>query len=264
MIKIAIDPGHGGADRANRGPTGYIEADGNMALARYLETELKNTGAFLVLLTRPGDTNVGLRTRAIIGANFGADMFLSIHSNAHNGISRGPECFYSVDLPGDKALAAKMTAAIAKLFNTTDRGAKVRAADPARPGQSGATKTNPEDYYAVIDEAQDRGIPHVLLIETLFHDNPAEEKILKEPRNLILIARTLAAIICDHYGVKPGIDTLRDVMDINKVLVNAGIPALSLDYWPTNARAGKTCDGGYVAELINRTSKAMKSCSAGQ
>jgi N-acetylmuramoyl-L-alanine amidase len=265
MIKICIDPGHGGSDRANKGPTGYVEADGNLAAARYLKEELETTGAFSVRLTRAFDETVGLRFRADIGYSIGADLFLSIHSNAHNGVAKGPECFYSVDLPGDKVLAAKMTASIAKLFNTTDRGAKVRAADPARPGQSGATKTNPEDFYAVIDQAQDRGIPHVLLIETLFHDNPVEEAILKEPRNLKLIARALAIVICEHYNVKYGqIDTLRDVLDINKVLVNAGIPALSIDYWPANARAGKTCDGGSVAELINRVSKAVKSCSAGQ
>jgi len=36
-FKVEIDPGHGGKDRANRGPTGYIEADGVLQMSMLLE-----------------------------------------------------------------------------------------------------------------------------------------------------------------------------------------------------------------------------------
>lgn len=41
MYKITIDPGHGGRDHANRGPTGYIEAEGTLKIALLLERSLQ-------------------------------------------------------------------------------------------------------------------------------------------------------------------------------------------------------------------------------
>ena len=37
MPKIFIDPGHGGSDTANRGPTGYVEAYGVLDIALRLK-----------------------------------------------------------------------------------------------------------------------------------------------------------------------------------------------------------------------------------
>jgi N-acetylmuramoyl-L-alanine amidase len=33
-FKGAIDPGHGGHDRCNRGPSGYVEADGVLKISK--------------------------------------------------------------------------------------------------------------------------------------------------------------------------------------------------------------------------------------
>lgn len=254
MTRICIDPGHGGTDRANRGPTGYVEADGTLAIAKLIRDELVTTGAFQVRLTRESDITLGLRERARIGSSFSSDLFVSIHTDAFNGRSRGPVAFNSVDLPDDRPLAARMTASIAKAFGVPDRGARNRPADPAHPGQSGATSSNPEDFYAVIDEAQDKGIPHVVLLECLMHDNPADEAILKTEVGVRLIAQCIAQCIAATYGVQypPKTGVARDLETLNRRLAGAGRQQLDAIYWERMAVKGQMIPGELVAAFIAR------------
>lgn len=192
MIKIMIDPGHGGSDRENKGPTGYVEADGVLGISLLLEKELLSTGAFDVRLTRRTDTTLGLTQRGRAAVDFGAQLFVSQHTNAANGRARGTEVYYSVDIPGDRPLAASMSNAIATALGIPDRGAKVRES-VTHPG---------EDYYTVIDTAQDGGVPHVLLVESAFHDNPEDEKLLLDATYLIKIAQAQARVISEFFGVQ--------------------------------------------------------------
>jgi N-acetylmuramoyl-L-alanine amidase len=189
MIKICIDPGHGGIDRANRGPKGYIEADGVLKISKYLKAELEKTGQFEVLLTRPIDATMSLTERGKMAKGY--DMFISQHTNAFNGKAGGTVVFYSVDLPQDKEIAEKLSKAISETLGISNRGAKIRESEKY-PG---------EDYYTVIDTAQDIGCPHVFIIESAFHDNPAEEALLLKDENLQKIAQVQAKVICEFYGV---------------------------------------------------------------
>lgn len=196
-IKIMIDPGHGGTDKSNRGPTGYIEADAMLDIAKKLRDELLTTGVFEVKLTRELDTTVGVRERGKMAALWGADLLLSEHSNATgnpngNTSVRGVEVYYSVDIPDDKKLAGDMSKAIAEAMGTKDRGPKTWE----------STNYPGEDYLGVIDEAQDRGVHHVLLIESGFHDNALDEAILKNESTRLAIAKAQAKVICDFYRVQ--------------------------------------------------------------
>lgn len=191
-IKIFIDPGHGGSDRANKGPTGYIEADGMLDLSLKLRDELLSTGAFEVKMSREKDATVALRERGNMAARWGANMFISQHSNAYNGKTKGVEVFYSIDIPNDKPFATKLANVTAQVLNTTVRGVKIKESN-VEPG---------EDYYAVIDAAQDGGVKHVFLIENGFHDNIDEEKLLKDPNVRLAIAKAQAKAICEFYGVQ--------------------------------------------------------------
>ncbi len=196
MYKVMIDPGHGGKDRANKGPTGYVEADGVLDISLRIRDELLATGGFEVKLTRETDVSVGVRARGQMAASWGADMFISQHTNASglakNTTIRGTEVYSSVDL-NDDALAAKMSKAIAEAIGTIDRGAKKRESN----------KYEGEDFYGVIDSAQDGGVPHVLLIENAFHDNEEDEALLKDPAMRAAIAKAQAKVISEFFGV-PG------------------------------------------------------------
>lgn len=51
-IKVAIRAGHGGADRSNVGPYDYVEADGNLMFALFLEEFLEKDNRFEVFNLR--------------------------------------------------------------------------------------------------------------------------------------------------------------------------------------------------------------------
>ena len=195
-IKVFLDPGHGGEDRSNRGPTGYVEADGMLDVCLKLRNELLSTGAFEVKLSRDKDMTVGVRERGKMAAKWGADLFISEHSNATgwsiNNSARGVEVFFSVKIPSDKSLAEKFSKAIAEAMGTQNRGAKTWESEKY-PGQ---------DYLGVINAAQDGGVKHVFLIENGFHDHKLDEAILKDSNKRLAIAKATAKVICDFYKVQ--------------------------------------------------------------
>ncbi|MGH2350121.1 MAG: N-acetylmuramoyl-L-alanine amidase, partial [Chloroflexota bacterium] len=87
---IAVDPGHGGRD-PGAVHHGLHEAEVNLAIALELRPFLEAAGA-RVVLTRDGDravassggTDDDLQARVHIANAAEADLFLSIHSNAHS------------------------------------------------------------------------------------------------------------------------------------------------------------------------------------
>ncbi|AYO30581.1 N-acetylmuramoyl-L-alanine amidase [Biomaibacter acetigenes] len=245
-IKIFIDPGHGGSDRANKGPTGYVEADGVLKISLLLEKELLATGAFTVGMSRRTDATVGLSARGKAAVNFGADLFISEHTNAGSSDARGTEVYYSVDIPGDKSLAASMSKAVSSALGIPDRGAKVRESQNY-PG---------EDYYTVIDIAQDGRIPHVLLVESAFHSNPQEEKLLKDEACLQKIAQAQAKVICDFFGV-----TSVEALEAALAKLSPKIITTTA-YWKANAVPGKKVDGAYIQAVIRKYVSMFKKCNS--
>lgn len=77
---IVIDPGHS-SDPGSIGPTGFTEAEANLAVALKLRDRLQSGGA-KVIMTRENNTNVELYDRPVIAKLNNADLFVSIHNNA--------------------------------------------------------------------------------------------------------------------------------------------------------------------------------------
>ena len=84
--KILIDPGHGGFDPGAIGASGVHEADLNLVVAQYLQTELAALGAEVVM-TRDSDIGLGetqnesLKERRRIIEESNSDIVVSIHMN---------------------------------------------------------------------------------------------------------------------------------------------------------------------------------------
>lgn len=194
--KVMIDPGHGGTDRANRGPTGYIEADGMLDISKKLRDELLSTGAFDVKLTRETDTFVGVRDRGNMAASWKADMLISQHSNATgkptNTLRRTVDVYHSIKRPNDKELANKFSIAISEAMGNKVGGAKIWE----------STNYPGNDYLGVINAAASGGVPHIFLIENGFHDNKEDEAVLKDETKRLAIAKAQAKVICEFYGVQ--------------------------------------------------------------
>lgn len=186
--KVMIDPGHAPGN-VNRGPTGYYEYQGMWKLSNYLKEELTKRGV-QADLTRTEYQDPSLSERG--KKSKGYDLFISEHSNAHNGKVRGVEVFYSLQRPGDKVHAQALSKAISTLMNNPNRGAKTWQY-PNKPGV---------DYHGVIRAAASVGCPHIFLVENGFHDNPQDEAWLKQDSNLRKLAQTQADIICNILGVK--------------------------------------------------------------
>lgn len=154
---ICLDPGHrDGYNRYGHLPDGtpYAEGTAMRDLAMRLQDAIPG-----VILTREGPDDVKLSQRGKFAAQQDADILISLHTNS------GPETtdkaqpgiliFYSVDLPEDRALAHSLAQLLSQHTGIAIRNITTR---PSRkyPG---------EDYYTVIDSAQDHGVPHVLLVE---------------------------------------------------------------------------------------------------
>jgi len=94
VSRIAIDPGHGGHDPGAQG-SGTSEAAIALDVALRLEKLLLQAGGNDVVLTRRSDTYVALEERTAIANRAQADLFLSIHVNAHRNRSvRGVETYF--------------------------------------------------------------------------------------------------------------------------------------------------------------------------
>lgn len=84
---IVIDPGHGGtapvggSSPNNTSGGGLVEKDLTLSVARQVRDRL--AGRARVLLTRDSDTNLSLTDRAGFAKAVAADVFVSLHCNAH-------------------------------------------------------------------------------------------------------------------------------------------------------------------------------------
>jgi N-acetylmuramoyl-L-alanine amidase len=121
-LRIVVDPGHPPAGAT--GPTGYREAEANLAVALELRTLLEKGGA-TVLMTRTSDVSVPLAWRPIFADSVDADLLISIHNNAlPDGVNpftnSGTSVFYNQ--PRSAPLARSTQAALVERLGLRDLG----------------------------------------------------------------------------------------------------------------------------------------------
>ncbi len=92
---IVIDPGHGGQDPGAISRKGHKEKDIVLDVALELRKLIESGKGLKVILTRESDIYIPLENRTVIANQQGADIFISIHANAHRNRKRqGVETFY--------------------------------------------------------------------------------------------------------------------------------------------------------------------------
>lgn len=94
--RIVIDPGHGGKDP---GATGYLkgvlEKNVTLEISERLAIKIRQKLGCDATLTRNGDTYLSLEERTAIANTISADLFVSVHTNAHKKMaSRGIETYF--------------------------------------------------------------------------------------------------------------------------------------------------------------------------
>ena len=105
MLRIVIDPGHGGKDPGAVRKGSQREKELNLNVAKHLYTYLKKQG-FDVKLTRSDDTFVTLAGRSKMANDFKADLFISVHTNAaKRSQANGFEVYFRSDKATDTEAA---------------------------------------------------------------------------------------------------------------------------------------------------------------
>lgn len=169
--KIVLDPGHGtdpqGSDPGAIGPSGIKEKDVNLAIALKLADLLRAEGA-QVYLTRSGEnTTHRLVERALYANTVGADVFISIHSNASLNPEVGGTATY-IYAPPDTELGQQRE----------ERLRLARCIQEALVAALGRRNIGVlEANFAVLRHTN---MPSVL-VEVAFISNPEEEQLLNNP-----------------------------------------------------------------------------------
>ena len=89
---VVLDAGHGGHDPGNIG-NGYLEKKIALAIVLNVGKKLEKHPDIQVVYTREDDTFVDLFERGEIANQANADLFVSVHCNAHNSDAYGTETY---------------------------------------------------------------------------------------------------------------------------------------------------------------------------
>ena len=108
---MVLDAGHGGHDPGATGPTGLMEKELVLDVTRRAARLVGERLGIKVLLSRDGDHFVPLRDRTSFANRAQADVFVSIHANAHREVaSEGVETYFLSSEATDNA--ARQVAAL--------------------------------------------------------------------------------------------------------------------------------------------------------
>jgi len=89
---VVLDAGHGGHDSGNTG-NGYKEKDIALKIVLAVGKELEKNRDIRVIYTRKDDRFIDLSERGAIANRADADLFVSVHCNAHSSQASGTETF---------------------------------------------------------------------------------------------------------------------------------------------------------------------------
>lgn len=219
--RIVIDAGHGGKDPGAISRGGTQEKNINLAVAKYLQKQLKADG-YKVFMTRSRDQFISLQNRVDYTKDKHADLFISIHANAIGTSKvRGLEVYYA---------AAKYSSQQAKKLAKSEQlgdiaNLKNASYDLKRMVSEYMTKENRkatlEFSSLILKTAQKTGIKtrkssgapfYVLkhnicpavLVELGYLTNPSEDRLLNSAVYQKQLAATLAYSVrgLDRYMAK--------------------------------------------------------------
>lgn len=170
---IIIDPGHGGKDSGAIGVNGVLEKDVVLKVAK--EILVLNKSLFDnqldIYLTRYKDTLISLASRSRLAKSLNADVFVSLHCNASQNLSRGVEVYvHDSDTPNTKTSIALGLSVLNE--STQKLGLKKRAVKFAN--------------FQVLRETAN-AMPSVL-VEMRFMTNADEADYFFKPKNVRAMA----------------------------------------------------------------------------
>ena len=217
---MVLDAGHGGHDPGATGPTGLMEKELVLDVTRRVARLVSDQLGVKVLLSRDGDHFVPLRDRTSFANRAQADVFVSIHANAHREVaSQGVETYFLSSEATDNAArqVAALENSVVQLEKATagGRGDVVKTilwdlAQSQFQEESSRLAEIVQDSMTQSLKIPSRGVKQAgfyvlggaampaVLIEIGFVTNPKEERKLREPRYRDDIARAITAGLAEY------------------------------------------------------------------
>ena len=244
-VSICIDPGHyGGVNRFEfEDGSSYCEGDSALAIAKELKRILDEEYGIYAYMTRETDditidgysnetldkTRISLRGEAAKGA----DLFLSIHTNANNEGANGcdtlmqpeainkpfvfvnvvgennPECMEIANLAGKNLSALlyeNLLATVDHFSENRDGNNLMEWTDSYNdaldvPGTVCCRMNKDQDYYGVLRGASAVAVPG-MIIEHGFHTVPVFREAMRDPEFIEELAEADAKAIAEGFGIK--------------------------------------------------------------
>jgi len=218
---LVLDAGHGGHDTGAVGPAGLQEKDLVLDVTRRVARLVEDRLSVKVLLSRDGDYFVPLRDRTSFANKERADLFVSIHANAHREVaSAGVETYFLSSEATDSGArqVAALENSVVQLEKTPARSSRfdvVKAilwdlAQSEFQLESSRLAEVVQDSMTQSLRIPNRGVKQAgfyvlggaampaVLIEIGFVTNPQEEKRLKESKYRDEIARAIYAGLAEY------------------------------------------------------------------
>ena len=217
---VVLDAGHGGHDSGAVGPSGVMEKDVVLDVTRRVARMVEGGLGVKVVLTRDSDVFVPLRERTNFANKQGADLFVSIHANAHpQAVSEGVETYFLSSEASDNA--ARQVAATENNVVQLESPASRRQGDVLKSILWDLAQSEfQEESSSMAETVQDsmskslnlvsRGVKQAgfyvlggaampaILIEVGFVTNRKEEKKLATPEYREALARAIYAGLAEY------------------------------------------------------------------
>lgn len=230
-VVVAVDAGHGGIDPGAHGPTGVLEKDVTLAIAKRLATLIDATPGMRAVLTRSDDRYLKLRERTEIAHAHHADLFISIHANASRDERARGGAVFALSAHGASSEAARwlahrendadqlggvslsdkspmLASVLLDLSQTATISASLKVAHDVLDQMGGIERL----HIKRVDQAafvvlKSPDIPSIL-VETAFITNPHQERQLASSRYQGRMAAAILNGVIDYFHDQPPPGTL--------------------------------------------------------
>ncbi|WP_100614554.1 N-acetylmuramoyl-L-alanine amidase family protein [Confluentibacter citreus] len=223
---VVLDAGHGGRDPGNLG-NGYREKDIALNVVLRIGEELEKNPNIKVVYTRKTDVFVDLFERGKIANKANADLFVSVHCNAHKSQAYGTETFVlGIHKNQTNFEVAKKENAV--IFMESDHESKYAGFDPNSPESAISIILGQEEY---LDQS--------ILLASLIQDN-FTNKLKRTNRKV-----KQAGLIVLHQTVMPS------------VLVELGFLTNTAEGAYLNSKKGQNDMSLSIADAILKYKKSL-------
>lgn len=230
---VVLDAGHGGKDPGKITTFGYNEKDIALDVVLRVGKQLEKSNDIKVIYTRKRDVFLELRQRAAIANKADADLFVSIHCNAHNPQAHGSETFV-LGLHRNESNFRVAQKENEVIFMEDDYEQNYEGFDPSSPESFIGLTLLQEDYldqsillartiqnnFAQKLKRRDRGVKQAgfwvlhntympsVLIETGFITNRKEGDYLNSERGKQEISKSIVDAVLDYkLSLNPELST---------------------------------------------------------